>query len=159
MAICFIGKKTEVGKRYYLWIRFVFPFAILCLAYISTFINADKFELNFITLVSFFVIYFIWIVFIGRWDRTVRRMVKKAIQYGAPGAKIGYVTLTIDENYFVQTRSDMEVKVKRIEQLGETDKHIFAFESKYVVYTIPKRAFETTNEIDQAVTMLRNLVK
>lgn len=108
------------------------------------------------------IVYISWIVFYPKYLKWhVNKTISKMINEGKNAMLLGNHSITLTENGLVETSHLSETKTnwEVIEEVLETEKHIFIYNSAVSAYIIPVSAFKDTNEKEAFMNTLHGYIE
>jgi len=96
---------------------------------------------------AFILTFILWAIFYPKHvKKLVVKRISKLLNEGSTNGILGKHTFTINKDGMVYATEYNESKCSLIEQIVETDQHIFIYISSLVAYIIPKRIFKNAEE-------------
>jgi hypothetical protein len=148
---------SKSTKRMLLIQRLIGPVIFLVIPFLNSSPKSDPFSFVIFTILSI-----LWVIFFDKIIRKdMKRRVSKVLAEGNNKGMLGEHTLILDKDGVLEITTHNESKTKwdAIEDIIESENHIFIFFSSMAGYIVPLRVFKSSNEKDIFLETLYSKIK
>jgi hypothetical protein len=148
---------SKSTKRMLLIQRLMGPFIFLIIPFLDSTPKSDPFLFIVFTILSI-----MWFIFFDKIIRKdMQRRVSKVLAEGNNKGMLGAHTLILDKDGVLEitTHNESKTKWEAIENIIESENHIFIFFSSMAAYIVPLRVFKSSNEKNIFLETLHNKIE